>query len=333
MRLGLEAVGGRCVYSVELDQFARKTYAANFGQAPEGRDIRDVESLPEHEVLAAGFPCQPFSLAGISKKRSLGRHDGFLDQAQGTLFFEVLRLASAARPRVVLLENVKHLLRHDRGRTYEVIKGSLEELGYNVSETIIDARSWVPQHRERIFIVGLRRDYYGASRFIFPGVPRRSTTLSSILEASVEPKYRLTRHLWRYLREYAERHRARGNGFGFGLVGPQDVARTLSARYHKDGSEILIRGGHGRTPRRLTPRECSRLMGFPKGFRIVVSDTQAYRQFGNAVVPDAVSHVAHALVVQAELHRVTEQLALVICERAEQLRRPTPAADLLLPID
>jgi DNA (cytosine-5)-methyltransferase 1 len=312
MRLGLEAVGGRCVYSVELDQFARRTYAANFGHAPEGGDIRDVRALPEHDVLAAGFPCQPFSLAGISKKRSLGRDDGFLDKAQGTLFFEVLRLASETKPRVVFLENVKHLLRHDSGRTYEVIKGSLNEIGYTVSESVIDARSWVPQHRERIFIVGLRREHYGTLKFVFPQLPRSSVTLASILDSDVDPKYRLTRHLWRYLREYADRHRARGNGFGFGLVGPTDVARTLSARYHKDGSEILIRGGRGRTPRRLTPRECCRLMGFPKEFRIVVSDTQAYRQFGNAVVPHVVRHVARALVTQADLHNVTEQLPLAM---------------------
>jgi DNA (cytosine-5)-methyltransferase 1 len=300
MRFGLEAVGGTCVYSVELDPFARRTYAANFGIC-EGQDIRDVVRLPPHEILAAGFPCQPFSIAGVSKKLSLGRQHGFLDQTQGTLFFELARLIQGSRPPVVLLENVKNLVRHDKGATFQVICDTLEHgLGYSVSWAVIDAKPWVPQHRERLFIVGLHKDLFGDQRFAFDPVPRRVHTLSEVL-GPYDPKYVLSRHLWKYLRDYARKHREKGNGFGFGLVGPGDVARTLSARYHKDGSEILVRTRQGQSPRRLTPRECAQLMGFPRGFRIVVSDTQAYRQFGNAVVPAVVTHVAKALVTQVAL--------------------------------
>jgi DNA (cytosine-5)-methyltransferase 1 len=312
MRLGLELVGGSCVYSVELDGFARRTYAANFGRC-EGEDIRDVDRLPAHEVLAAGFPCQPFSIAGVSKKLSLGREHGFLDQTQGTLFFELARLIKSSRPPVVLLENVKNLVRHNKGETFRVIMSTLEnDLGYSVSWSIIDAQPWVPQHRERLFIVGLRKDVFGEQVFRFDQVPRRSHALSEVL-GPYDPKYVLSRHLWKYLRDYAAKHRAKGNGFGFGLVGPDDVARTLSARYHKDGSEILIRTRRGQPPRRLTPRECALLMGFPRRFRIVVSDTQAYRQFGNAVVPAVVAHVGKALASQVEFPRVRpSQLPLAL---------------------
>jgi DNA (cytosine-5)-methyltransferase 1 len=298
-RLGLEAVNGICVYSVEKDKFARQSYEANFDE-PRGNDIRDVEALPPHDLMAAGFPCQPFSLAGVSKKVSLGRDHGFLDKTHGTLFFEVARLIGSSRPAILLLENVKHLLRHDTGATYAVIKGTLEELGYNVTESIIDARPWVPQHRERLIIVGLRRSLFGGKHFEFPASPVSSPTLRSILEARYHRKYVLSAHLWTYLRGYAEKHRAAGNGFGYGLCGADDVARTLSARYHKDGSEILIRTG-GDRPRRLTPRECARLMGFPETFEIICSDTQAYRQFGNAVVVPVVAHVARALLQQVSL--------------------------------
>lgn len=311
MRLGLEAVGGRCAYSVEIDRFARRTYEANFGVC-EGQDIRDVSELPAHDVLAAGFPCQPFSIAGVSKKLSLGRQHGFRDKTQGTLFFEVARLIQVSRPPVVLLENVKHLLRHDGGRTFAVILDTLQrELGYSVSWSVIDAQAWVPQHRERIFILGLRRDLFPHQVYRFPATPARQHTLSEVL-GPYDQKYVLTAHLWRYLREYAAKHRAAGNGFGYGLVGPDDVARTLSARYHKDGSEILVRTGRGTRPRRLTPRECAGLMGFPKTFMIPVSDTQAYRQFGNAVVPAVVAHVARALVDQVPLKSPQLQLPIAL---------------------
>ena len=298
-RLGLESVGGTCLHTVEWDRFARQTYGANFNE-PEGCDIRSVDSLPAHDVLAAGFPCQPFSIAGVSKKLSLGRLHGFQDKTQGTLFFELKRLIRRARPRVVLLENVKNLLSHDQGRTIEVITESLDQLGYNVSLNVVDARHWLPQHRERTFIVGFRRDLYGLQCFEFPRPPAGAPVLSSILETTVDAKYTLSEHLWVYLQEYAEKHRLKGNGFGYGLVTGSSVSRTLSARYHKDGSEILIDTG-GPRPRRLTPRECARLMGFPESFKIVVSDTQAYRQFGNAVAVPVAQFVGRAIVEQAQL--------------------------------
>ena len=302
MRLGFERVGGRCAYSVEWDRWARRTYEANF-ELPEGNDVRDVVSLPDHEVLLAGFPCQPFSIAGVSKKTSLGRPHGFMDQTQGTLFFDVARLLAVSRPRAFVLENVKNLLRHDRGRTFFVIRNALDELGYNVTHAVIDSRPWVPQKRERVFIVGLDRDTFGDQRFEFPMQPdpTHGPVMRSILQADVVAKYRKSEHVWNYLQQYHRRHAAAGNGFGFGMVGPNDVSRTLSARYYKDGSEILVRMDDGGPPRMLTPRECARLMGFPESFQIVVSDTQAYRQFGNAVVVPVVEFVAAALADQRVL--------------------------------
>lgn len=307
LRLGLEAAGGKCVYSVEIDRFARMTYEANFGSC-EGQDIREVSDLPDHEVLGAGFPCQPFSIAGVSKKLSLGREHGFADKKQGNLFFEIARLIKAKGPAVVFLENVKNLLSHDRGRTFSVISSLLDELGYEVSYRVVDARNWVPQHRERTFIIGFNREIYGGQRFVFPEDPINSPTLRSVLDCCYEPRYQLSNHLWTYLQAYADKHRAAGNGFGFGLVGPDDVSRTLSARYHKDGSEILVETTPGQPPRRLTPRECARLMGFPDRYKIVVSDTQAYRQFGNAVVVPVIAHLAQSLVKQAGFRG--EQLSL-----------------------
>jgi DNA (cytosine-5)-methyltransferase 1 len=306
LRLGLEAAGGRCVYSVEIDRFARKTYEANFG-ACEGQDVRDVTDLPDHEVLAAGFPCQPFSIAGVSKKLSLGREHGFKDVKQGNLFFEIDRLIRLKQPPVVFLENVKNLLTHDRGATFQVIKTMLDAAGYEVRHEVIDAQPWVPQHRERTFIVGLHRDVYAGSCFVFPKSPMSAPTLGEILDSEYDRKYVLSAHLWQDLKGYAKKHRAAGNGFGYGLFGPDNVARTLSARYHKDGSEILIRTA-GRQPRRLTPRECARLMGFPESFKIPVSDTQAYRQFGNAVVVPVIKHLARALARQANFEQFRDRM-------------------------
>jgi DNA (cytosine-5)-methyltransferase 1 len=319
-RIGLSRAGGRCVYSCEIDRFARQTYEANFGVC-EGDDIQKVEasSVPDHDVLAAGFPCQPFSIAGVSKKLSLGRRHGFEDEKSGNLFFEIVRILEAKRPPVVLLENVKNLRTHDQGRTFAIVVARLENLGYNVESRVVDARPWVPQHRERTFVVGLHGDSYQDARFDFPTPPvaRPLPRLRDILEPAWDRKYVLSEHLWEYLQEYRRKHRAAGNGFGYGLFGGEDIARTLSARYHKDGSEILI-DTQSRLPRRLTPVECARLMGFPapqiggpppdhamreplKQFYIPVSDTQAYRQFGNAVVVDVIEHLAWALVEQANL--------------------------------
>lgn len=301
MRFGLEAVGGQCCFSSEWDPFAKTTYEEWFGEEPKG-DINavDLGDIPEHDVLAAGFPCQPFSIAGVSKKNALGREHGFLDLTQGTLFYRILEIMEdeRLRPPVVLLENVKNLKSHDGGRTWIVIEGSLKDLGYAVFPEVINAIHWVPQNRERVFIVGFDKRVFGEDvAFGFPAPPNRRPKLGAILEELTpeqEQKYGLSDHLWTYLQDYKAKHRARGNGFGFGLVGPKDTTRTLSARYHKDGSEILVRR-ENRTPRRLTPREAQRLMGFPKR-PIVVSDTQAYRQFGNAVVPKVVEAVAREII-------------------------------------
>ncbi len=317
IRLGLEQAGGTCVYSVEIDPHARRTYEANFGSC-DAADIRGVQptDLPAYEVLAAGFPCQPFSIAGVSKKLSLGRAHGFADASSGNLFFEITRIAEASQPPVIFLENVKNLRTHDRGNTFRVILSELNGLGYDVSERVIDARHWVPQHRERTFIVAFRRSVFGGRRFAFPPVPQSAApTLRSVLDSWYDQKYVLSEHLWTYLQDYARKHRAAGNGFGYGLFTAVDVARTLSARYYKDGSEILIDTG-GNLPRRLTPIEAARLMGFPNprqvppktllaeierdpcSFVIPVSDTQAYRQLGNSVVVPVVKHLGIAIASQ-----------------------------------
>ncbi len=306
MRLGLEAVGGVCRYSCEIDPYAQKTYRAWFGDDAAGDVTQIRDDLPPHDLLAAGFPCQPFSLAGVSKKNSLGRQHGFLDKTQGTLFFHLARIIEQHRPPVVLLENVKNLRSHNKGDTWRTIQGTLEELKYTVFSRIIDAAAWVPQHRERILIVAFDRTLFGSQPpFVFaqpPDHPRPK--LADILEPNPDPKYTLTDRLWRYLQDYAERHRRKGNGFGCSVADPHGITRTLSARYYKDGSEILIPQGEGRNPRRLTPREAGRLMGFPEhlldrmlnGPGQVVSDTQAYKQFGNAVVPAVVESVARQIV-------------------------------------
>ncbi len=286
-RIPLEKHGGRCVFSSEIDRYSQKTYQAWFKEIPHG-DITAIRAaeIPDHDILAAGFPCQPFSIAGVSKKISLGQSHGFDCNIQGTLFFNVASIIDVKRPRIVLLENVKNLLSHDKGRTWKVIRETLESLDYQVFAKVIDAADYVPQHRERIFIVCFDRHVYGNNlQFTFPDRPQTSRPkLRDILDPNPDHKYTLSDHLWKYLQDYAAGHKAKGNGFGFGLADPDGHSRTLSARYYKDGSEILI-PQLGKSPRRLTPRECARLMGFPEEFPIVVSDTQAYRQFGNAIVP------------------------------------------------
>ena len=293
-RLAFERTGGKCVFSSDWDKHSQITYEANFGEKPHG-DIHQVAvaDIPPHDILCGGFPCQPFSIAGVSKKLSLGRKHGFDDEKQGNLFFEIANILEYHKPAAFVLENVKNLRNHDQGRTFEIIYNTLTEaLGYTVYYKIIDAQSVVPQHRERIFLVGFREPRY----FEFPQYPLQGPKLSSILESKPADKYTLTDHLWQYLQDYAKKHKAAGNGFGFGLFTGNDVARTLSARYHKDGSEILISQGAGKNPRRLTPRECAKLMGYPSDFKIPVSDTQAYRQFGNSVVVPVVERIAKAVV-------------------------------------
>lgn len=290
------------MFTSEWDRFARQTYAANFSEEKYHEFVGDIrpiaeepDRIPDHEVVLAGFPCQPFSIAGVSKKNSLGKPHGFLCDTQGTLFYDLAKILEYHRPLVFLLENVKHLQRHDGGRTFGTIMNVLnKELGYHVHVRVICSSPWVPQKRKRIFILGFRDDIpFSFENLRLPGGP--APVLGDILLPEVDPKYTLTEHLWRYLRDYKERHRKAGNGFGYSLFGPDDVARTLSARYHKDGSEILIRQ-EGDRPRRLTPRECARLMGFDlpnqPEFKIPVSDTQAYRQFGNAVVVPLVRAIA-----------------------------------------
>ncbi len=297
-RGALEKLGGQCRFSCEWDKYSQKTYAAWYGDIPHD-DIRKIKiaDIPSHDVLAAGFPCQPFSIAGVSKRQSLGMAHGFECGTQGNLFFHLAGIIEAKRPPVLFLENVKNLKSHDRGRTWQVIQERLDELNYWIFDKVIDAAAWVPQHRERVYIVGFdKRVYPDRPPFEFPQPPvEDKPRLIDILEPSPDPKYTLTEHLWNYLQRYAEGHRAKGNGFGFGLADPMGITRTLSARYYKDGSEILIPQGEGKPPRRLTPAECARLMGFDEK-KIVVSDTQAYRQFGNAVVPKVVEAVGKQIV-------------------------------------
>ena len=339
LRRGFEE-HGECVFTSEWDKYSQKTYQANY-KCDSHEVVGDItkvalSDIPEHDLLLAGFPCQPFSIAGVSKKNSLNRPHGFLDETQGTLFFNVAKIIEHHRPKAFLLENVKNLVNHDKGRTFEVIHRALKALGYQIHWKVINSKSFVPQQRERIFIVGFRE----ANDFTFADLdlpdPLNGPKLGTILHpedgteapdshytrgniASVSERYTLTDHLWRYLQGYADKHRAAGNGFGFGLVGPDSVARTLSARYYKDGSEILVEQ-KGKSPRRLTPRECARLMGFdePKGqeFIIPVSDTQAYRQFGNSVVVPVVKAVADHMLpwlidrADIEPERLQRKLAL-----------------------
>lgn len=352
IRRGFEAIGGQCVFTSEWNKHAVRTYKANYFCDPLqhrfNEDIRDItlshregvsddeaaehirQHIPQHDVLLAGFPCQPFSLAGVSKKNALGRAHGFACETQGTLFFDVVRIIDARRPALFVLENVKNLKSHDQGNTFRIIMQTLDELGYDVADAadngqddpkIIDGQHFLPQHRERIVLVGFRRDLNLKTDFTLRNIarcyPPRRPTLAELLEPVVEAKYILTPVLWKYLYRYAKKHQARGNGFGYGMVypdNPESVARTLSARYYKDGAEILIdrgwdmakgevnfddAGNQQHRPRRLTPRECARLMGFEAPqtyqFRIPVSDTQAYRQFGNSVVVPVFAAVAKLL--------------------------------------
>jgi DNA (cytosine-5)-methyltransferase 1 len=346
LRRAFESIGGRCVLTSEWNKEAVRTYKANYDCDPGhhifNQDIRDLtlthkedvseeeadkhilENVPKHEVLLAGFPCQPFSIAGVSKKNALGRAHGFECKTQGTLFFDVARILRARQPAAFVLENVKNLKSHDKGRTFEVITETLKELGYWVSDMvcdvandpkIIDGQHFVPQHRERIVLVGFRKDLEIHEGFTLREMaqhyPKRRPKLSDILDEKVDPKYVLTQKLWEYLFNYSIKHKQKGNGFGYGLVNGDSVTRTLSARYYKDGSEILIDRGFDpkkpldhssnikNRPRRLTPTECARLMGYDKPgqatFRVPVSDTQAYKQFGNSVVVPVFTAVAQLM--------------------------------------
>lgn len=300
-RLGMQAQGGKCVFSSEWNAYSQKTYFANFGDMPFGDITKEITKsyIPENfDVLCAGFPCQPFSIAGVSKKKSLGRETGFKDKTQGTLFFDVADIISRHRPKAFYLENVKNLTSHDKGNTFRVIRETLEELNYSLYYQVMDGQTYVPQHRERIMIVGFDKErYHGEEKFEFPEQHEATRSIKEILDPNIDPKYTLSDKLWAYLQNYAEKHRAKGNGFGFGLVDLNGITRTLSARYYKDGSEILIPQGDGKNPRRLSPRECARLMGYPDEYRIDrVSDVQAYRQCGNSVIVPLITAVSEQII-------------------------------------
>ena len=302
MHIAYTNAGARCVYANEWNTYCQKTYFANFGIQPEG-DITKVaaKDIPEHDILVAGFPCQPFSIAGVSKKQSLGMATGFEDKTQGTLFFDVCRILKEKRPKAFMLENVKNLCSHDKGKTFKIIQESLAELNYKIFFQILDGKAYVPQHRERIVIVGFDMNRYGGDiGFAFTLRPcEQKPVIRDILENNVDEKYTLSDKLWVYLQNYAAKHRAAGNGFGYGIAPLDGISRTMSARYYKDGAEILI-AQEGMNPRRLTPRECARLQGFPDDFKIPVSDAQAYRQFGNSVVVPLMTEVAKLVVGQLE---------------------------------
>ena len=310
--IGMKINGGDCVFANEWDKYSAMTYLAWTGcgylTTDDIRELDYAKEIPSHDVLCAGFPCQPFSIAGVSKKNSLGRKHGFQDAEQGNLFFAICDIVSEKKPAVLFLENVKNLRSHDKGKTWKVITEAIDALGYEMKFQIIDAQGWVPQHRERIYMVCFNRNKFTKAEielFKFPSPRGKKLTLSMILEEDPNKKYMLTDNLWTYLQKYAAKHAAAGNGFGFGLVGPNDITRTMSARYYKDGSEILIKQPRWRNPRRLTPLEASKLMGFnerlakfmghKKHLPQVVSDMQSYKQFGNSVSPLVVEAIGNEI--------------------------------------
>lgn len=302
-RIAMQRLQGECVFSSEWDKMAQRTYYANFGEIPFG-DITKEETkqwIPDRfDILCGGFPCQPFSIAGVSKKNSLGRKHGFEDEKQGNLFFHIAEIIEKHRPKAFFLENVKNLVSHDKGNTFKVIKTTLLDLGYSFDSKVLNGKHFVPQHRERTFMVGFDKKVFGDNvRFEFPELPEPSRKIKDILESNPEPKYTLTDHLWKYLQDYARKHKEKGNGFGFGLVDLNGISRTMSARYYKDGSEILIPRGKNKTPRRLTIRESARLQGYPEYFKVdAVSMNQAYKQFGNSVVVPLIESIGDKIVDQ-----------------------------------
>ena len=305
IRLAYQNNGGKCVFTSEWNTYAKKTYEANFGEVPFG-DITQIseKDIPDHDILLGGFPCQPFSIAGVSKKNSLGRAHGFLDETQGTLFFDIARIIKHKKPKAFMLENVKNLVSHDKKKTFKVIISTLEKLGYNVHFKILNGKHYVPQNRERIIIVGFKKPIFkGKETFEFPDPQESNFVFRDILEPKVDSKYTLSDKLWSYLQEHSRKHKAKGNGFGFGMTDLNGISRTISARYYKDGSEVLI-PQKGKNPRRLTPRECARLQGFPDKFIIPVSNNQAYKQFGNSVVTPLIQAVAKNIV--KELSKINE---------------------------
>lgn len=289
LRMPFDELGGECVFTSEIDRNAQKTYLWNYGELPSG-DITKIAAadIPEFDVLLAGFPCQPFSNAGLRK--------GFAD-TRGTLFYDIERIIEHHQPKIVVLENVKGLRNHDQGRTLTAIREILsEKLGYSLTNPVVvnSVDFGVPQRRERLVIIATKN----VAAFEFPAIKPKFKHLSEILEDSdvVDPKYGISERLWSSHQERKERNKLNGKGFGYSLVDANSTStRTLSARYYKDGSEILI-ARPNKTPRKLTPREALRLQGFPENFRIAVSDNQVYKQMGNSVSVPVFRFVASALV-------------------------------------
>ena len=305
-RLAMQEHGGKCLFSSEWNKFSQKTYLVNYGEMPFGDiTLESTKSfIPKNfDILCAGFPCQPFSIAGVAKKNSLGRPTGFADKTQGTLFFDVAEILRRFRPKAFILENVKNLVAHDKGKTFKVIRETLEELNYSIHYQVMDGKAFVPQHRERIIIVGFdKKRFHGKEHFEFPKSGDPKMKVRDILDNQTDSKYTLSNRLWTYLQNYAVKQKAKGNGFGFGLADLNGITRTLSARYYKDGSEILIPQGEGINPRKLSPRECARLMGYPDDYIInAVSDVQAYRQFGNSVIVPLISAVAEQMLATLKI--------------------------------
>ena len=289
IRLGFEKYKGECVFTSEWDKYSKIKYKENFGDEPDGDITKtDVKDIPKHDILLGGFPCQPFSNAGLRQ--------GF-DDTRGTLFFDVARIIEYRKPAMILLENVKGFVNHDKGRTMKIVKETLEDLGYNVFYKVLNAKDFgVPQNRERIYIVGINKSKLGNIGFKFPDPLFKPTRVGDILESKVDDKYTLSNKLWQGHKRRLKEHRAKGNGFGYSLFdGNSKYTSTISARYYKDGSEILIQQ-KDKNPRKLTPREAARLQGFPESFKIPVSDTQAYRQFGNSVAVPVISAIAKEMV-------------------------------------
>jgi DNA (cytosine-5)-methyltransferase 1 len=326
IRFGFEQAGAKCIFSSEWNKFAQDTYEAFHGERPKG-DITYIDykkDIPDHNILTAGFPCQPFSLAGVSKKVSLGRKHGFDDPTQGTEFFKIKKILKVKKPDAFLLENVKNLKSHDGGNTFRIIEQQLKEAGYNFKEFLIDSSFWVPQHRERIIIIGFRKKFRNEKflnelKIVYPD--KRLFELNEVLLSETvirnkyAHKYTLTTGTWNALQNHKRKHSIKGNGFGFGIIDKPFrgiVTRTLSARYYKDGAEILISQDDCEIPRRLIPLEACRLQGYPRKCEMFFngkspspcSDAQIYKQFGNSVTVPAIKMFAGIIIKELGRHGI-----------------------------
>jgi DNA (cytosine-5)-methyltransferase 1 len=314
-RLAFESMRCKCVFSCEWDKHSKETYFHNFGVIPFG-DIREIreDEIPDHDILCAGFPCQPFSIAGVSKKNSMGLSTGFEDKTQGTLFFDLKRIIEAKRPKAFFLENVKNLKSHDKGNTWAIIKETLDTLNYHIFYKIIDGQNWVPQHRERLFIVGFNKDYF-ADGIVFD-IPEKPVgkykfrTLDSIIETIPDNSLTLGPGTWKALQRHKAAHKAKGNGFGYSLlpfpIESTTITKTISARYYKDGAEILVPQNNS-IPRKLSVKEAMQLQGFnPEKFDFPVGNNHAYKQIGNSVVVPAIKETGKFIV--KEVKRIRNEL-------------------------